>query len=162
MYSSFGLPLEAHVKGAWFAFVLITLAAKAMSESLGGGIIEPFWTGTSYLLACDIMMLLWVSISNCFGRRPVMVTALVIFAAGSLASAVANNWTVMIAGRTVQGLGGAGVIGLTNVLITDLAPLRDRGRFYALISIVWALGVTTGPILGGGLAQIGQWRWIFW
>lgn len=91
-----------------------------------------------------------------------MVITLLIFAAGSVASAVADNYTVLIVGRTIQGIGGGGVIGLTTVLVTDLIPLRDRGRFYALISIIWAVGSTTGPIIGGALAQSGQWRWIFW
>jgi MFS family permease len=107
-------------------------------------------------------MLLWVPLSGVFGRRPILVFSLVVFAAGSIACAVAQDFTVMIAGRTIQGLGGGGVLGLTTVLITDLVPLRQRGRFYALVSVVWAIGSTTGPIIGGACAESGQWRWIFW
>jgi MFS family permease len=107
-------------------------------------------------------MLLWVSLSHVFGRRLILIAALVIFAAGSVACAVARNYTVMIAGRTIQGIGGGGVIGLTTVVITDLVPLRNRARFYALISIIWAVGSTSGPIIGGALSSSGQWRWIFW
>jgi MFS family permease len=88
-----------------------------------------------------------------------MFAALAVFGAGSVACAVAESYTVTIAGRVVQGLGGGGVLSLTTVLITGLVPLRDRGKFYALISIVWALGSTTGPIIGGGAcAEAGQWR----
>jgi MFS family permease len=90
------------------------------------------------------------------------MAALAVFAAGSVACAVAGDFAVLIAGRTVQGLGGGGVLGITAVLITDLAPLRQRARLYALISSVWAVGSTTGPIIGGACAQAGQWRWIFW
>ncbi|PYH41502.1 MFS general substrate transporter [Aspergillus saccharolyticus JOP 1030-1] len=108
------------------------------------------------------LLLIWVTLSDAFGRRPVMLMALLIFAIGAIVCAVSHDWTTMLAGRTDQGLGGGGLIALTTVLITDLVPLRDRGRFYALVSIVWAAGSATGPIIGGALAQSGSWRWIFW
>lgn len=108
------------------------------------------------------MLLLWVSLSDAFGRRLTMLAALTIFVVGSIICGVAESYAVLIAGRTVQGLGGGGIMGLTTVLITDLVPLRDRPRFYALISIIWALGSTTGPIIGGACSVTGQWRWIFW
>lgn len=143
----------------------LTQHGQAISAAIGGDgnrQTEAFWAGTSYLLACTVVLLLWVSLSDVFGRRPVLMLALVIFAAGSVACAVSQNFTVMIAGRTVQGLGGGGVLGLTTVLVTDLAPLRERARLYALISSIWAVGSTTGPIIGGACAEAGQWRWIFW
>jgi len=136
-----------------------------MAAAIGGEQVvqaQVFWTGTSYLLALTAVLLLWVQLSDVFGRKLIMLVALVIFAAGSVVCAVAQNFTVMIAGRTLQGIGGGGVEGLTTVLITDLAPLRDRARLYALISVVWAIGTTAGPIIGGACAGAGQWRWIFW
>ncbi|KAK4247381.1 major facilitator superfamily domain-containing protein [Corynascus novoguineensis] len=125
----------------------------AISASIGGAHVaqvQVFWAGTSYLLACTAVLLLWAALSDVFGRRLVLMVALIVFAAGSVICAVAN--TVLIAGRTVQGLGGGGVLGLTTVLITDLAPLRERAGLYALISSAWAVGSTTGPIIGGGYA----------
>ncbi|RYP15354.1 hypothetical protein DL765_005745 [Monosporascus sp. GIB2] len=140
----------------------LSVALPAISESIGGGRVEAFWAGTCYLLACTVTMLLWVPLSDALGRRPVLLVALVIFGAASIVCAVAKNYTVMIVGRTIQGVGGGGVIGLTTVLITDLVPLRDRAGFYALVSIIWAIGSTTGPVIGGACAENGQWRWIFW
>lgn len=107
-------------------------------------------------------MLIWVSLSNGFGRRSIILIVLTLFAVGAIICDVAQNYTTMLLGRTIQGLGGGSLIGLTTVLITDMVPLRDRGRFYALISAVWVLGSTTGPIISGILAQKGSWRWIFW
>ena len=107
-------------------------------------------------------MLIWVTLSHGFGRRPIMLIVLTLFAVGAILCGVATNYTVMLVGRTIQGLGGGGLVGLTTVLITDMVPLRDRGRFYALISAIWALGSTTGPIIGGVLARTGSWTWIFW
>ncbi|RYP26352.1 hypothetical protein DL767_008074 [Monosporascus sp. MG133] len=158
----------------WLAFwaIAITNLAAALdattlsvalpiTASIGGGRTEAFWAGTSCLLACAAVLLFWASLSDAFGRRPMQLLTLAIFAAGSVVCVVAENYTVMIVGRTIQGLGGGGVLGLTTVLITDLVPLRDRDRFYALISVIWALGSTTGPIIGGACAVSGQWRWIF-
>lgn len=107
-------------------------------------------------------MLPWATLSHGFGRRPVMLVVLTLFAVGAVVCAVAQNYNIMLLGRTIQGLGGGGIIGLTTVLITDLVPLRSRGKMYSLISMVWAVGSTTGPIIGGALAQSGSWRWIFW
>ncbi|THC90428.1 hypothetical protein EYZ11_010105 [Aspergillus tanneri] len=133
-----------------------------IAADLGGSTTEAFWAGTSYLLASTILMLIWVTLSDAFGRRPIMFIALLVFAVGAIVCAVSHEWPTMLAGRTIQGLGGGGLIALTTVLVTDLAPLRDRGRFYALVSVVWALGSATGPITGGTLAQSGSWRYIFW
>ncbi|KAF3481221.1 uncharacterized protein GIQ15_03980 [Arthroderma uncinatum] len=140
----------------------LSVAIPAISMDLGGSSIQAFWAGTSYLLATTILMLIWVTLSDAFGRRPIIIIALLIFAVGAIVCALAHNWTQMLAGRTVQGLGGGGIIALTTVLVTDMVPLRERPKFFACISAVWAVGSTTGPIIGGVLAQVGAWQWIFW
>lgn len=65
-------------------------------------------------------------------------------------------------GRTIQGIGGGGIITLTEVLITDLVPLRERGKWFGFQSLTWALGSVAGPLIGGLFAQEVTWRWIFW
>ena len=65
-------------------------------------------------------------------------------------------------GRSIQGVGGGGIISLTEILITDLVPLRERGKWFGFQSLTWALGTVTGPLIGGALAQEASWRWIFW
>ncbi|KAL3497165.1 major facilitator superfamily domain-containing protein [Aspergillus germanicus] len=107
-------------------------------------------------------MLIWVTLSDAFGRRPVLLAALTLFTLGAIICGVAHSWRTLLAGRTIQGLGGGGLISLTTVTITDLVPLRERARFNAMVSTVWAVGSATGPVLGGVLAVRGEWRWIFW
>ncbi|KAK6005961.1 hypothetical protein QM012_006371 [Aureobasidium pullulans] len=162
--------------GFWLAFGTVALtnlaasldattlavALPIISTDIGGSAVEAFWAGTSYPLAQTALMLLWVSLSQCFGRRIIFLLTLCIFGIGAIIAAVAHNYTLLLLGRTVQGVGGGGFVGLTTVVITDLVPLRERGQFYALVSSVWALGSTTGPIIGGALAGAGAWRWIFW
>jgi MFS family permease len=92
---------------------------------------------------------------------------------------VAKNFTVILVGRSIQGIGGGGVIALTEIIATDMVPLRERGKWFAFISSMWALGenvkqrrgrlqliyrsgTVLGPLLGGGFAQSGHWEWIFW
>lgn len=65
-------------------------------------------------------------------------------------------------GRSIQGVGGGGIISLTEIIITDLVPLRERGKWFGFQSLTWALGSVTGPLIGGAFAQDATWRWIFW
>lgn len=90
------------------------------------------------------------------------MTAVALFALGSVVAAVAKNFSVLLAARTIQGVGGGGIISLTEVLITDLVPLRQRGAWFGFQSLTWAVGSVTGPLMGGSFAQNVTWRWIFW
>ena len=158
---AFGSIAIANLAAAFDATTL-SVAIPAMSAELGGNSVQAFWAGTSYPLAQAAVMLLWVSLSQCFGRRLILVISLVLFGIGAILPAVAHSWTLVLVGRTIQRVGGGGLVGLTTVIITDLVPLRERGGFYAIISSVWALGTMVGPIIGGGLSNAGAWRWIFW
>jgi MFS family permease len=70
------------------------------------------------------------------------------------------NW--LIAARTIQGLGGGGIIALSSIVVSDMVPLEERGTYNGLIGLTWTLGVTFGPLIGGALAESGQWRWLFY
>lgn len=63
----------------------------------------------------------------------------------------------MLAGRTIQGVGGGGIILINDLLITDLVPLRQRGAYFGIIAGVWALGSISGPVIGGALAYKANW-----
>jgi MFS family permease len=102
------------------------------------------WIGTSFLLASTVWQPLFVAVSEVFGRRPLLLVALVLFTIGSIVCGVAKNPTLMLIGRNIQGSGVGGVLTLTEAIITDLVPLRERGNFIALISIVWAVGTVAG------------------
>lgn len=68
----------------------------------------------------------------------------------------------MLCGRAIQGLGCGGINALTETLVTDLVPLRERGKYFSIISAVWAIGSVSGPVVGGVFAQNQAWRWLFW
>ncbi|KAI9038421.1 uncharacterized protein KD926_010840 [Aspergillus affinis] len=68
----------------------------------------------------------------------------------------------MLIGRSIQGIGGAGIMALSSILVTDIVPLRKRGAYLGILSSMWSVGSVIGPVLGGGFAQNVSWRWIFY
>ncbi|KAL8749869.1 MAG: hypothetical protein Q9199_007429 [Rusavskia elegans] len=140
----------------------LSVALPIISEDLGGTAIEAFWSGTSFLLCSTIFQPSFASFSHIFGRKPMILTGLVFFLIGAIIAAVARDFAVLLAGRSLQGIGGGGLIALTEIVVADLVPLRLRGQWFGLISAMWALGSVTGPIIGGAFAQGANWRWIFW
>ena len=135
---------------------------QVITVAIHGNAIEAFWAGTSFLLTSMVWQPNFVAFSHMWGRRTLLLIALTLFTIGSIVCAVSQNFTQMLVGRSVQGSGGGGIIALTEILITDMVPLRERGNYFALISIVWAIGSVGGPLIGGALAQGGAWRWIFY
>ncbi len=75
-------------------------------------------------------------------------TALTIFLVGTLIGATAKDFAFLLVGRTIQGVGGGGIVSLTDIVITDLVPLRLRGNYVGIISSQWAIGSVVGPVIG--------------
>lgn len=75
-------------------------------------------------------------------------TALTFFLVGTLIGATARNFTFLLVGRSIQGIGGGGIVALTDIIITDLVPLRLRGNYVGIISSQWAIGSVSGPVIG--------------
>ena len=79
---------------------------------------------------------------------------------GAIVAGIANNVTTLLVGRTFQGIGSGGLIALTEIVITDLIPLRERGKWFGVINGIWAIGSVSGPLVGGAFAQGVTWvRW---
>lgn len=119
-----------------------------MARVLNGSAIEAFWAGTSFLLTATVFQPVIGSFSDVFGRKPMIFLSLAFFGAGAIVAAVANNFTVILIGRSIQGIGGGGIEVLAEVVVTDLVPLRERGKWFSAISSMWALGTVFGPLLG--------------
>ena len=81
---------------------------------------------------------------------------------GSIIASAANNVSLLLVGRCVQGVGGGGLVALTYVVLTDMVTLRERGKYMSVISLQWAIGSVIGPVIGGAFAEMVTWRWIFW
>lgn len=117
---------------------------QTISKALHGTAIQALWVGTAFLLASTVWQPNFVELSDLFGRRPILLFALTLFTIGAVMCGVSKNFSVMLVGRCVQGSGVGGILTLTEAIITDLVPLRERGNYFALISIVWAVGTVSG------------------
>jgi MFS family permease len=90
-----------------------------------------------------------------------LIVSLVFFTAGTAVCAFSNNFTEMLTGRCIQGVGGGGIITLTQVIFCDIVPLRQRPKYFAMVLGAWAIGSILGPVLGGLLTEHKSWRFCF-
>jgi MFS family permease len=70
--------------------------------------------------------------------------------------------TTFLAGRSIQGIGGGGIISMGQVVYADIVPLRQRPKYFAMVLGAWAIGTVSGPLLGGAFVNANQWRWCFY
>ncbi|CAK5262635.1 unnamed protein product, partial [Mycena citricolor] len=133
--------------------------SNALNDTKG----EFTWVGSAYTLSSTAFIPLSGSLSEAFGRRPVILTCIAFFALGSALAGAAQDMNMMIAARTIQGIGGGGIINLTEIVVADLVPLAERGLYQGLIGLVWSFASSIGPPIGGALANRGHkaWRWLF-
>ncbi|MCJ1238076.1 hypothetical protein MMC14_006065 [Varicellaria rhodocarpa] len=142
----------------------LSIALPIITDRLKGTAIQAFWSGTSFLVASAVVQPVIGGLSHGFGRKQLVLASALLFAVGSLVAALATNFTMIFIGRSIQGLGGGGILTLGEILVTDLIPLSVRGSWLAYIGSMWAIGTVVGPLMGGGFAQSSYsgWRWIFW
>src|SRR5262249_21970508 len=120
------------------------------------------WVIIAYLLSSTVVSPLFGKLSDIHGRRAMMLVAIGLFVAGSAMSAAAQSIAVVIAGRTLRGLGGGGIVPLTQSTIADMVPPRERGRYQAYMGTTWIVAGVAGPALGGIIAEHLYWSLIFW
>jgi len=120
------------------------------------------WVVTAYLLTGTASTPLYGKLSDIYGRRGIMLLAIGIFVAGSVACAMAPSMTGLILARALQGLGGGGLMALAQTIIADIVTPRERGRYQGYIGAVFATSSVGGPVLGGFLTEHLDWSFIFW
>jgi EmrB/QacA subfamily drug resistance transporter len=120
------------------------------------------WVVTAYLLTGTASTPLYGKLSDIYGRRGVMLAAIIIFIAGSVACAMAPSMTYLVLARALQGLGGGGLMALAQTIIADIVSPRERGRYQGYIGAVFATSSVGGPVLGGFLTEHLDWSLIFW
>ena len=102
--------------------------------------------------------MVWGKLSDIFGRRPIIIIANVFFLVGSLTAATSQSVGQLISARAIQGMGGGGLVVLSNIVIGDLFSPRERGTYYGVTGAVWAFASAIGPVVGGALTQNVTWR----
>jgi MFS family permease len=141
--------------------VMVATALPTIAASLGD-VENMSWVVTANLLCATAVTPLYGKLSDIHGRRTMLLIAIGVYAAGSLACALAPTMLALILARAMQGLGGGGLMPLVQTIIGDVASPRDRPRYQAFTSSTFILSTVGGPLLGGFIAEHLQWSWIFW
>ena len=141
--------------------VLGTALPRITQEIKTSGSTDYVWMASSFALAQTVVQPPLAQICNIFGRRNPMVLSIVLFALGSGISGGANESGMFIAGRTIQGIGSGGILLLVELIVCDLVPLRERGKYLGIVLSSSAVGAVVGPVIAGALVEA-DWRWIFY
>src|SRR6266498_153479 len=140
---------------------VVNVALPSIRKDLGIGISELEWVVNAYALTFGVLLLTGGKLADMLGRRAIFIAGLVIFTVSSLACGLANGSEVLIAARTVQGIGAALMNPATLSIITATFPPRQRGMAIGIWAGVSALALAFGPIVGGLLTEKINWSWIF-
>ncbi|MDX6742417.1 MDR family MFS transporter [Actinocorallia sp. A-T 12471] len=119
------------------------------------------WVIVANLLGATVGVPLFGKLSDMYGRRPLLVVAVVFFVAGSLVCGLAQSMETLIVGRAVQGVGGGGITAMAITIVGDMVPPRSRARYQGYLGAEYAVATIVGPFVGGFLTDTLSWRWVF-
>ncbi|KAI1310357.1 putative multidrug resistance protein fnx1 [Xylaria venustula] len=120
------------------------------------------WIANAYLLTTTAFTPIFGQTANIFGRNALTLFAIITFAVGSAIAGPAPKLGALVVGRAIQGIGCAGLNTMVEMVVCDLVPLRERGKFMGFIFAIYAISTTVGPLVGGAFASYATWRWIFY
>lgn len=141
-----------------------TVLSPALPTIVGelDGVEHMSWVITAFILVSTIMMPIYGKLGDLWGRKPLLIFAIIAFSAGSVTGALSDSMTTLIISRGLQGLGGGGLMILSQAVIADVIPARERGKYMGALMGVFAFSSVAGPLLGGWLTEGPGWRWGFW
>jgi len=141
-----------------------TIFSTALPTIVGElhGVNQMLWVTTAYILASTITLPVYGKIGDLIGRKGLFIGAISIFIIGSVVGGMASGMTQLIIGRAIQGLGGGGLMILSQAIIADVVPARERGKYMGIMGGVFALSSVAGPLLGGWFTEGPGWRWGLW
>jgi EmrB/QacA subfamily drug resistance transporter len=141
-----------------------TVVATALPTIVSdlGGLNQLAWVVTGYLLASTVSTPLWGKLGDLYGRKWLFQTSIVLFLVGSALCGISQNMAELILFRALQGLGGGGIIVLSQAIIGDVVSPRERGRYQGVFGAVYGFTSVAGPLLGGFFVDNLSWRWVFY
>jgi EmrB/QacA subfamily drug resistance transporter len=139
----------------------LIIALPDLERSLHTGLLELVWVILVYMIASTVLVLSAGRLSDQFGRKRAYIGGFLIFAAASLGAGFAANGTQLIVWRILQGIGGSFLFANAAAIVTDAFPREQLGLAMGTNTMVAAIGLVIGPVLGGALVAI-SWHWVFW
>jgi EmrB/QacA subfamily drug resistance transporter len=139
----------------------LIIALPDLERALGTSLLELVWVILAYMISSTVLVLTAGRLSDLFGRKPAFIGAFLVFGAASLGAGFADNGTQLILWRVLQGIGGAFIFANGPALVTDAFPKEELGLAMGTNTMIAAIGLVIGPVLGGALVGI-SWQWVFW
>src|SRR5919108_2984245 len=139
----------------------LIIALPDLERALGTSLLQLVWVILAYMIASTVLVLTAGRLSDLFGRKRAYVGGFLLFAFASLGAGFAADATQLILWRVVQGIGGAFLFANAAALVTDAFPRNELGLALGTNTMVAAVGLVLGPVLGGALVSI-SWHWVFW
>lgn len=119
------------------------------------------WVFTLYLLVTVLSIALASTLADRYGRRPIYLACIALFAAGSIVAIAAPSYAVFLGARAIQALGAGGIFPVATATIGDVVPAARRGAALGTVAATWGLAAVIGPSIGGLVTHFISWRWIF-
>ena len=139
----------------------LIIALPDLERALGTSLLTLVWVILAYMISSTVLVLTAGRLSDLFGRKTAFVSAFLIFGAASLGAGFAADGTQLLIWRVLQGIGGAFIFANGPALVTDAFPKEQLGLAMGTNTMVAAIGLVLGPVLGGALVAI-SWHWVFW
>jgi EmrB/QacA subfamily drug resistance transporter len=139
----------------------LIIALPDLERSLHTTLLQLVWVILAYMIASTVLVLTAGRLSDLFGRKRAYVAGFALFTFASLGAGLAADGTQVILWRILQGIGGAAIFANAAALVTDAFPKRQLGLAMGTNTMVAAVGLVIGPVLGGALVLI-SWHWVFW
>src|ERR1700704_4624849 len=139
----------------------LIIALPDLERSLHTSLLELVWVILAYMIASTVLVLTAGRLSDLFGRKKAYLAGFAIFAAASLGAGFSGDGTELILWRILQGIGGALLFANSSALVTDAFPREQLGLAMGTNTMVAAVGLVLGPVLGGVLVSV-SWHWVFW
>jgi EmrB/QacA subfamily drug resistance transporter len=153
--TSLGMLLAATNSGT------LIIALPDLERSLHTSLLALVWVILAYLIAATVLVLMAGRLSDLFGRKRAYVGGFLVFAFASLGAGFSGDGTVLILWRILQGIGSAFLFANAAALVTDAFPREQLGLAMGANTMIAAVGLVLGPVLGGALVKI-SWHWVFW
>ncbi|HEV2217894.1 MAG TPA: MDR family MFS transporter [Candidatus Dormibacteraeota bacterium] len=149
--------------GSLIASLNMTLVAPALPTIVAelGGLADYTWIPISAMLASTVVVPIAGKLSDVYGRKPLYMTGVIVFAVGSLLSGLAPNFWFLVFARFVQGAGMGFLMPLSQAIIGDIISPRERGKYQGMMGASFGLASIVGPAAGGFITQYYSWRWLF-
>lgn len=120
------------------------------------------WAGTSALIANTVFQVLYGRLSDLFGRKIIFISALVLLGISDLIVGLAPNSTVLYVFRGLAGVANGGIVSLTNMIVSDVVTLQQRGKYQGILGSMIGVGNAVGPLIAAGFAEHLTWRGLFY